>query len=109
MSVETLPEYLNVSQNERGGSLPIDFETYHHLARTALAIIENERLTIGLYRLADGQGCALDVFGKSNCLTIVIQSSENRLFLYTCPMDSPFGGAVCLLKADNSDDQSAGS
>ena len=93
-ALETLPEYLSVAEHERGDSLGIDFENYRQLARTSLAIIEDRALTMGLYRLEDG--CALDVFGRSNCLTIIIQSAQNRLLLYTCPMDSPFGGAVCV-------------
>jgi hypothetical protein len=36
MSAETLPEYLSVSEQERGDSLGIDVQTYRALARTVL-------------------------------------------------------------------------
>ena len=104
MSAETLPEYLSISQQERGDSLGIDWESYKRLARTSLAISKEDRLTMGLYRV-DG-GAALDIFGKTNCLTILIDSSANELSLFVCPMDSPFGSAVCLLTADNSEEKS---
>jgi hypothetical protein len=88
MTVQTLPQYLSVSQDERGDSFGLSWDDYRHLARSALAIIQEERLTMGLYRF--DQGAALDIFGESNCLTLVV--SENQ--------DSG-AGAICLLTVDN--------
>ena len=96
MSVETLPEYLNVSEGEQGDSLGIDFETYRHLARTALAIIREEFWTMGIYR--HSEGCGLDIFAERICLTILVDVSENRLSLFVCPLDTPFAEALCLLQ-----------
>jgi hypothetical protein len=92
--------YLSVSEEERGTSLGIDGETYRELARTALAIIKDLRLTMGLYRMENG--CGLDIFGKSDCLTIVVDSAENQLSLLSSPMDSG-GGVFCLMTVDNSE------
>jgi hypothetical protein len=101
MSVETFPEYLSIGEQERGDSLGLDFDSYRRLARTALAIIQEERLTMGLYRV---DGCAaLDIFGQTNCLTILIDSAANELSLVGCLMDVPFGNAVCLLTVENSE------
>jgi hypothetical protein len=99
MTVDTLPEYLHVSQSERGESFGIDFESYRRLATTALAIIQEESLTMGLYRV-DG-GAALDIFGRVNCLTILVDCAQKQLHLLRSPMDD---GAelVCLLTADSS-------
>ena len=58
-SLPTLPEYLNVAEGERGSSLGIDFESYRHLARVALAIIRQEPWTMGVYR--HSEGCGLDI------------------------------------------------
>jgi hypothetical protein len=55
----------------RGESLGIGLENYRHLAGTALAIVKDLDLIIGLYRLQTG--CGLDIFGENNCLS--------RLFL----------------------------
>ena len=100
-ALETLPEYFTPPPQERGDSLGLDFETYRRLARTSLAIIKDRPLMMGLYRLEDG--CGLDIFGKINCLTIVIDSAQDQLALFTCGMDAPFGSAVCLLSADTSE------
>jgi hypothetical protein len=103
-ALETLPVYLTPCPDEKGPGLGIDFESYKRLAKTSLAIIRDDRLTMGLYRLQGG--CALDIFGETNCLSILIDVSENEVSLFVCPMDAPFGSAVCLLSADNSDDKS---
>jgi hypothetical protein len=47
MSVQ-LPEYLSVGDDERGQSLGIDWDSYRCLASTALAIIGQNRPTMGL-------------------------------------------------------------
>ena len=99
MSLQTLPEYINVAENERGDSLGLDFESYRHLARVALAIIREEFWTMGIYRLPEG--CGLDIFAERNCLSILIERSENQLSLFVCPLDTPFAEAVCLLQTEN--------
>lgn len=99
-SQPTLPEYINVAENERGTSLGIDFDSYRHLARVALAIIRQEDWTMGIYRRPE-EGCGLDIFTEMICLSILVTAKEVSLF--TCPMDSAFGSAVCLLQAENSE------
>jgi hypothetical protein len=101
MSVETLPEYLSIGEQERGDSLGLDFDSYRHLACTALAIIKEERLTMGIYKVE--AGCALDIFGNRQCLTIEIDSAANEMSLFACPMNVPFGNAVCLLTVETSE------
>jgi hypothetical protein len=85
---EALPLYVSPRADERGGTLGIDLESYKRLARTALAIIREDRLEMGLYRLEGG--CALDIFGQTRCLTILIDTSAQELSLFICGMDDPF-------------------
>jgi hypothetical protein len=103
MSVETLPDYLAISEAERGESLGIDFATYRVLARTALKTIADREAMMGIYRLAESKGCALDFWfvGAENCLTIVVNAAENQLCLLSSPMDG--GQVVGLLTVDNSE------
>ena len=104
MTIETLPEYLSLEEDERGDSLGLDWESYRYLARTALRITAGHEAMMGIYRLANGQGCALDLWfaGATDCLTIVVNFAENQLCLLSSPMDSA-AGVSCLLNADNSD------
>ena len=104
MSGETLPEYLSVSEQERGDSLGIDFEAHRALARSALRVIAGRDAMMGIYRLADSKGCSLEFWFASAeyCLTIVVNSVENQLSLLSSPMDSG-GGVFCLMTVDNSE------
>jgi hypothetical protein len=63
MSVQ-LPEYLSVGDDERGQPLGIDWDSYRRLASTALAIIGQNRPTMGLYK-KNGLA-ALDIFNRRN-------------------------------------------
>lgn len=105
-ALETLPVYFTPAPNETGGSLGIDFASYRRLAKTALALIRHRPLTLGLYRLANGEGCGLDVFGPKKCVSILVNSTENELALFVCGMDAPFSSATCVLSAENSDERS---
>jgi hypothetical protein len=97
MSAERLPEYFRPDEQERGQSLGLDDQTYRQLAKTGLAIIKGLGLTIGLYRLEEG--CGLDIFGQTNCLTIVVDCVENQVFLAACPMDGT--EVFFLLRVEN--------
>ena len=102
MITDQPPEYLQLTTAKRGHHLlGIDFETYRHLARTALAITTDlDDLFMGVYRLE--QGCALDLFASKDCLTIVIDAAQEQLALWLCPMDAPSAQAVCLLQVESS-------
>ena len=90
------PQYLALTASERGHSLGLDFETYRHLAHTALAITQDRGFIMGIYRIE--QGCALDIFALLHCLTIAI---EEQLSLWICPLDAPLGSTVCRLQLPN--------
>ena len=100
---ECLPEYLSLSPHERGGSVNRDRETYSYLARSALAIAGHSQAPafMGIYRLPEIKGCALDIFIEEKCLTIVINCEAQTIALYLSPdLDSP--APCCLLSASNS-------
>jgi hypothetical protein len=99
MSTESLPDYFRPDEQECGESLGISVDNYRGLAKAVLAIIKGLRLTIGLYRLKDG--CAVDIFGESQCLTIAINSAENQVSLFSCHMDGT--KVFCLLRVANSE------
>ena len=80
-SQPTLPEYINVAENERGTSLGMDFDSYRHLARVALAIIRQEDWTMGIYRRPE-EGCGLDIFTEMICLSILVTVSKEVISIH---------------------------
>jgi hypothetical protein len=101
-AAETVPQYLSLEPTEGGSSLGIDFETYRRLAGAALSITRNIPWFMGIYRLPDGRGCALDIFTADRCATIVIDSDAEQLGLWLCAdLDSP-SAPECILSVSNS-------
>lgn len=103
MSVETLPEYLSVSQYERGENLGLSSETYFALAKSATSIIRAFSSFMAVYLKRDKEACILDIFPETKdvCLSIHIQQKEGELRLFAAGMDSP-DVPTCLLTSANS-------
>jgi hypothetical protein len=94
-----VPQYVSLPVHERGNSLNISWENYRLLARTCLRIIDGFSTTNAVYRLPKERGGALDIFSDQKCLSIVIDSQEQEVSLWSCLLDSV--KPECLVVCDS--------
>jgi hypothetical protein len=99
-----IPQYVSLPVHERGNSLNISFANYRLLARTCLRIIDGFSTTNAVYRLPKSRGGALDIFSDQKCLTIVIDSQEHDVSLWSCLLDST--ESRCLVVCQDSEEDS---
>ena len=102
--VETIPSYQSVAPSECGASFNISFDDYRSLAGVAIGLMNSTDLVTGIYKLANSQGCGLDVWDAQRTLTIQVDSERQQIALFKCDdLDSP-DPPRCLLSLNNSPD-----
>ena len=99
--IADIPQYENLETYERGGTFHLDFESYRHLARTALGITHGLDAFMAIYKLPESHGAGLDIWSNERYLMISIDATANEISLFACGIDSA-APIPCLVVADNS-------
>jgi hypothetical protein len=97
-----LPDYLEVAPDECGVNLGLSFADYRMLAKTALAVTQARETVMGIYPLEGG--CALDIWSRNRCLTIVVNSQASQLALWLAANIDCGDDPLCILNVGNSVD-----
>ena len=66
-------------------------------------IIQNVETLNALYRLPQNRGAALDIFTDQKCLTIVVDSQEQEVGLWSCLLDSTESDCLAVCEASEED------